>query len=196
MFFESGSGEYESQENQVPLGATYADCQEPVEMGLEDENLILKYAKNLKPNETNRKFWKEVAKLAGKPEEKLFPNAVKQVANSKKHSSASILEQCIACKVNHNDYTNYKMEESDYYFQSDKRKWFGLKCRGTECGKTIGVLKGNFRPTSSTPVYVCREFALDKTDCRQMVCSKCYLVQESGSPGGRSRRARKGTTTN
>ena len=76
-----------TSKNQVPLEATYKDCQEPVNLGMEKENLILTYAKNLESTKTNQKFWKEIAKLDGKPESQLFPTQVQ----SKKQGPKSIM---------------------------------------------------------------------------------------------------------
>lgn len=180
VLLESVSGEYESDVNEVPLTTTYTDCQVPVDQGYEEVNLVLKYAKNLKVSPTNKKFCEAVAGLVGEPLEALFTqfrteNEINPIAATPPHKK---------CGLDHKDYNDltYKAEESDYYFR-EKAKWHGLTCKA--CNKTIGT---DIKPKANNPVYICAHFALDKTDCKEIVCGSCFGEKQQTAGGIKPRR--------
>lgn len=173
--------------DEVPLTITYSDCQVPVDEKIEDENLVMQYAKQISSTSKNSSFLQAIAKIAGKPKGILFPE--NNLSKKKKTPNTTIIhEECGVCQQNHEEYSNYKAEESDFYFKNSKAKWYGLKCR--KCGISIGSLVGNFRPTPATPVYVCAKFALNKTTCAQMVCNACFDIQIKEQSAGTQRRRR------
>ena len=187
VLFESISGDYENKVDEVPLTITYSDCQVPVDENIEDENLVMRYAKQISSNSKNSAFLQAIATIAGKPKGILFPE--NNLSKNKKPTNTTIIhDQCGVCQQNHDDYSNYKAEESDFYFKTTQAKWYGLKCR--MCGILIGSNVGNFRPTPATPVYVCGKFALDKTTCAQMVCNACFDIQMKEQCAGTQRRRR------
>ena len=180
VLFESLSGEYENNKSQVTLEATWTDCQAAVDSGSEEENLVLTYARGLEMTDKNRRFLAAVAQLAGKPTEDLFPliGTKRQVTTkSKATTHGVVVETCQKCDVDHKDYSNYKEEESDYYFR-EGGKWFGSECKGKDCKKIIGTKDGNFKPRTGRPVYVCRKYHLDKTNCAAMVCFDCVFKSD------------------
>lgn len=167
------------------MQTTYTDCQLPVDEKIEDENLVMQYAKQISANSKNSAFLQAIAKIAGKPKGILFPET--NGSKKKMTTNTTVIHEC----GNHEDYSNvtYKAEESDFYFKTTKAKWYGLKCR--KCSTLIGSVVGNFRPTPATPVYVCTKFALNKTKCAQMVCSVCFENQiKEQSAGTQPRRRR------
>lgn len=172
---------------EVPLTSTYSDCQVPVDENIEDENLVVQYAKQISSKSNNSAFFQAVAKIAGKPKGILFPENT--LSKKKTTTNTTIIhEECGVCQENHDDYSNYKAEESDFYFKTTHAKWYGLKCK--KCGIIIGSNVGNFRPTPGSPVYVCGKFALDRTNCAEMVCNACFDIQMREQSGGTQRRRR------
>lgn len=185
VLMESISGEYESNEIQVPLTVTYQDCQEPVDEGHEDVNLVLKYAQNLKVSPTNKKFCEAVAGLVGQPLEDLFTQF-----RTEEEIHPMTTTPYKKCGLDHKDYSDltYKAEESDYYFR-EKAKWYGLTCKA--CNKTIGT---DIRPNPKHPVYICAHFALDKTNCREIVCGACFGEKQQNTGGIKPRRRNNNNT--
>lgn len=59
--------------DEVPLTITYSDCQVPVDEKIEDENLVMQYAKQISSTSKNSSFLQAIAKIAGKPKGILFP---------------------------------------------------------------------------------------------------------------------------
>lgn len=178
VLMESMSGKYEDNVSEVKLSLTYRDCQEPVDQGVEEENLVLQYAKKLKATTTNKRFCEAVAELVGEPMNDLFT----QFKTGQKIPSMMTTHR--KCGLDHNDYSDltYKAEESDYYFR-EKAKWNGLTCKA--CDKTIGT---DIRPKQNNPVYICANFALDKTDCKEMVCGSCFGAKQQAAGGIKPRR--------
>jgi len=206
VLFESLSGDYENNKSMVELGATWSDCQASVDSGNEEENLVLTYARGLPiSDKDNKEFLMAVAKLAGKPAEDLFPRIKetsqskpttkkkptttksKTTAKSKMTTTGHVMETIQTCDVDHKDYSNFKEEESDYYFR-EGAKWHGSKCRGEGCGKRIGIKDGNFKPRAGCPVYICPKYHLDKTNCAAMVCFDCVFKSSGENKSKRHRR--------
>lgn len=185
--FESISKEYEDALDQVELGGLYADCETAVDGINETENFVVTYAKNLTPTATNKKFWTEVANLAGKKVEELFP----QIKSSPKKTTTCgsvVFAAHEKCSRDHTDYTNYKLIDEDFHFRTTKSKWYGKTCRVESCSTVFGTGQGQQKPSPGNPVYVCEQYVLDKTDCAQMLCGACYAKD-----GGKTKRRGRGT---
>ena len=74
--------------------------------------------------------------------------------------------------------TVYKPIRDASYFYKGKR-WDTLSCR--HCRQTF---VGDKKPTDRNPVYVCNEYELRKTDCKQdgAVCYACYSILSRWHP--------------
>ena len=94
---------------------------------------------------------------------------------------AYVETETLCCsKERHNlaNETVYKPIRDASYFYKGKR-WDTLSCR--HCKQTF---VGDKKPTDRNPVYVCNEYELRKTDCKQdgAVCYACYTTQQVASP--------------
>ena len=165
-------------EDWAELETLFADCQIPVEEGKESENLVVTYCK---VTNCAKDLKKKVAKLAGQSVENLFSSVSKKNKSINKEiqqSPAPPLPQPTMIYCNHSSGVfncgAYVMEGNSFYFQVG-RKWHGLPCKG--CGTVIGTCAGQFKPTMSQPCYVCEYYKLDKTDCKEILCLKCYRTK-------------------
>jgi hypothetical protein len=90
----------------------------------------------------------------------------------------------------------YERQHSSYYWAHDKRRYYNLPC--SKCKVSIGnvatVDDGSkqplmIKPTAKTPVFVCKQFALGRSSCKHIICSKCWHDGHNTSTAGPSRRS-------
>jgi hypothetical protein len=147
----------------------FEDCQGPVDEGKESINLVVDYCKKAR---CPRSLQVIVAKLAGQELNNLFPTIVK---NTEKGKQMKQPVQPTTIKCNHSsvvfDCHQYVEVDNSFYFKTGN-KWNGLACRG--CGTVFGTGEGQYKPTRNQSCYVCQYYQLDKTNCKEMFCVKCF----------------------
>jgi hypothetical protein len=97
------------------------------------------------------------------------------VKNTEKGKQTQQPVQPTTIQCNHStgvfDSHQYVEVDNPFYFKTGN-KWNGLTCRG--CGTAFGTGEGQYKPTRSQLCYVCQYYHLDKTNCKEMFCGKCF----------------------
>ena len=153
-----------------------------------------------------------IAQMAEKTVETLFPEAPlcggrnhnnnSKVASRNPQSSSGDKENnknsSNTCGKHNYVETMYEKQETAYYWATDTRRYNSLPC--SICNVSIGNLAtfddatGNTtmtKPTAKTPVFVCKQFAIQKSSCRHIICSACWQTGLDALPPSRTCRHRR-----
>ena len=93
--------------------------------------------------------------------------------------------------------TDYEKEEVPYYWLDEKKQFFGKPCK--ICHVPIGKQESNngpertmIKPTTKTPVFVCKKLALGHSKCDHIICNRCWQegISKLGSTSGPTHRRR------
>lgn len=195
--FECLSGDYENGQDESQLEDVYND--------LADE--VIAYAQNL-GEECELGFAKAIASLCNKSVESLFPNVILDprsvMATTMDEETTTVNKPttnnqplcCASCDHTYNPH-DYEPQESDYYWACSTRKYFGIPC--ILCAEAIGTKAdpklSRTKPSAKNPVYVCKKFAMEQSNCKHIVCSSCWLegLSNESNNVGTSRRSCRGT---
>lgn len=109
-----------------------------------------------------------------------------KAACSVRQVSVSNEKKKLECKCMHDTYMMgpYIAETNPYYWETG-RKYHGKSCYINECKKAIP------RPSHKTPLYVCSEFHMNRSnECGCVICHECFakeLVKTNTRSARRSR---------
>lgn len=175
------------------LNVLFEDCQKYVDDGLERINFIYSAAKS-KQGDCPRGLQLAIAKLMGINEVIVFfpveGHEGTTFSRPKKDPPPAPLAiiECSHGEGQSFDSSGYTQVFNAFYFK-DGKKWHGLPC--SKCSKVFGEGTGEIRPTFAAPAYGCTNFVLEKSICKEMLCSECYKTSCLNSPATTKRASRR-----
>ena len=204
----SKSERYESLTDWFDADDVFKICQQFVDDGDEETNFVFTFIEQ-NAEDIQCGFAERIAQLAGLTVAEAFPDQnftkesiVKRKAAPKARtmSKPKSIEEALAsvCALDHDDATNYKEVLDSYYFEEDRR-FSSCSCRAckkyfaTEANaKRMDYQEENCIPLpkgNKQIVYACEKFESGSCDCKNMLCSSCYIAKLGARSNKRRRTA-------